>query len=93
VAASDTFVSGRNSIDVTDQIKSDIANGYDYAVFSIPKFAQTQDVNRVMVIAGPKTDYDDGSGPTKPYLSVAVPEPASMLIFAAAGLLAARKRQ
>ncbi|AQQ69944.1 hypothetical protein SMSP2_00278 [Limihaloglobus sulfuriphilus] len=95
VAASDTFVSGWNSIDVTDQIKSDITNGYGYAVFSIPKFAQTQDINRVMVIAGPKTDYDDGSGPTKPYLSVTVPEPASMLILAAGGLLAAkiRKRQ
>jgi len=77
VFSSTNMALGWNLIDVTDSIVSDLDNGYAYAVFSIPRFAQVQDQNRLLSIYGASA-ADVGGTSVAPYLEVeVVPEPAA----------------
>lgn len=79
VANSATMSEGRNSIDVSSSIISDLGNGYDYAVFSFEKFGSEMDHSRLLTFYSPSsTELVDGIS-VVPYLSVTtnVPEPAT----------------
>lgn len=89
------LVPGWNFIDLSTAIEADLAKGYSYSVFSIPMFAQTQDVNRILSLYGPTSTTEIEGASTRPYLTLtAVPEPATgLLLLAAAGCgLRRRKR-
>lgn len=98
VASTTSFVAGWNSIDVTTHIQSDVDKGYDYAAFSIPKFSQSQDENRLMSFYGASTTQLVGGISAKPYLEVTlIPEPSIPMLMAVSGaftlILRRRKHQ
>jgi len=87
VAGTGTFVLGWNSLDVTPYIQSDLTNGYAFAAFSIPKFGQVQDQNRILSLYGPGSTVEVEGAATRPYLEFStVPEPSALLLLSV-GLL------
>lgn len=88
VASTTTFIAGWNRIDLTSFIQSDIGKAYDYAVFSIPQFTQSQDENRLLSFYGASaTAWAEGVS-VKPYLAItAVPEPATYALLGGAIIL------
>jgi hypothetical protein len=93
VASSTSMVVGWNSIDVTEMINSDLSNSYDYAIFSIPRYTQVIDQNRLLQIYGSSAPDIEGES-VKPYLNVVVPESATwgLLLGALALILTVRRR-
>ena len=78
VASTTSFVLGWNSIDITGFIAADLAKGYDYAAFSIPMFAQSQDENRLLSLFGAGTTETRDGISVRPYVQVtAIPEPST----------------
>lgn len=94
VASSSSFTIGWNHIDVTASIQSDLDLNYAVAAFSLPEFAQAQDVNRLLSLYGGSADLA-----YRPYLTVtasAIPEPSTYGLFVASavlGLVAYRRQR
>jgi hypothetical protein len=76
LSGTSSMVLGWNEIDITDSIISDLNKGYAHAVFSLPRFSQEQDQNRVLSIYGASAADVEGSS-VKPFIAVAIPEPGS----------------
>ncbi|MCH7226647.1 PEP-CTERM sorting domain-containing protein [Haloferula sp. A504] len=96
VASTAAFVPGWNFIDLGTAIESDLAKGYSYSVFSIPTFAQTQDVNRLLSLYGPTSTTEIEGASTRPYVTLTpVPEPTTgvLLLAAAAGCGILRRKR
>jgi len=97
VAGTDSFSLGWNSLDVTTFLQSDLDNGYSFAAFSIPKFSQAQDQNRLLSMYGPSSTTLEEGESTQPYLAYTIPEPGTMMLLALAGgvlgLFARNRRQ
>ncbi|MCC6415979.1 MAG: PEP-CTERM sorting domain-containing protein [Opitutaceae bacterium] len=93
VASSSSFTIGWNHIDVTASIQSDLDLNYAIAAFSLPEFAQDQDVNRILSLYGGSAALE-----YRPYLTLtasAIPEPATYGLLAAGAVfgLVAYQRQ
>jgi hypothetical protein len=96
VASTAAFVPGWNFVDLSTAIESDLAKGYGYSVFSIPMFAQTQDVNRLLSLYGPTSTIEIEGASTRPYVTLTpVPEPTTgvLLLAAAAGCGILRRKR
>lgn len=72
---------GWHSIDVTSFIQSDIEKGYQWAVFSLPSKGYSS------------LTFDSGETANAAYLSVAIPEPATLIMLSLGALPMLRRKK
>jgi hypothetical protein len=81
VAAINNVPTGWLSIDVTDYIQTDLVNGHDWAVFSLP-------YKNYSSLTFSSAETDNGA-----YLAVVIPEPATLAIFGVGSLFLLRRKK